>query len=201
MDIKQFSRWMLSKKKELEDLRRRKMPVIVGAMAQSHYKDNFRKGGFVNNGLNKWKPPKRLSSGSKSAGSNYPTLTSGRNHLMNSIKYVPGDARVKIVDNVDHASIHNEGGTINSNPEVTPKMRKFAWAQYYAAGGGKKGADSKPLPLTDDAERWKRLALTKKKKLKIKITMPKRQFIGESEELNKKISDKWDEEIGKILDT
>lgn len=196
MDIKQFGKWMLSKQKELEDLRRRKMPVIVGAMAQSHYKDNFIKSGFVNNGLNKWKPSKRLSFGDKSAQSNYPTLTSGRNHLMNNVRYIPGDARVKIVDNVDYASIHNEGGTINSNPTVTPKMRKFAWAQYYAAGGGKKGA---AMP-NDDAERWKRLALTKKKKLKIKITMLKRQFIGESAELNKKISDKWDEEVGKILD-
>jgi len=196
MDIKQFGNWILTKQKELEDLRRRKMPVIIGAMAQSHYKDNFRKGGFVNNGLINWKPAKRLSLGSKAAGSNYPTLTSGRNHLMNSIKYIPGDARVKVVDDADHASIHNAGGIINSNPEVTPKMRKFAWAQYYAAGGGKKGA----LSIGDDAERWKRLALTKKKKLKIKITMPRRQFIGESEELNRKISGKWDQEIGKILD-
>ena len=196
MDIKQFGKWMLTKKKELEDLRRRKMPIIVGAMAQSHYKNNFRKGGFVNNGLNQWKPAKRLSSGSKSAAANRPTLMSGHDHLMNSIQYVPGDAKVKITDNVDYASIHNEGGTINSNPTVTPKMRKFAWAQYYAAGGGKKEA----VMPNDDAERWKRLALTKKKKLKIKVTMPKRQFIGESAELNKKIIDKWNEEVGKILD-
>ena len=197
MTVKEFGKWMLAKKKELEDLRRRKMPVIVGVMAQSHYKDNFRKSGFVNNGLHRWKQAKRLSSGGRSAGSNYPTLTSGRNHLMNSIKNIPGDARVKIVDNVEYAYIHNEGGTINSNPAVTSKMRKFAWAQYYANGGGKSETGG---VSNDEAEKWKRLALTKKKNLNIKITMPQRRFIGESEELNKKISDKWDTEAGKILD-
>ena len=44
---------------------------------------------------------------------------------------------------------------------------------------------------------WKGLALTRKKKLSIRI--PQRQFIGESEELNEKIEKKITEKIFNIL--
>ncbi len=198
MDLKDLRSLLQTKNKEIEDLTRRKMPVIVGQMAKSHFQENFRKGGFVNNGLNQWKPSKRLSHPGQSAASNYKTLSSGRNHLLSSIKYIPGDARVTVRNDVEYASIHNEGGIINSAPTVTPKMKKFAWAQYYNALGLKKG-DKAPKTIPEDAERWRRLALTKKPKLKIKIVMPKRQFIGESKELDDKIAAKWDQEIEKIL--
>ena len=48
-----------------------------------------------------------------------------------------------------------------------------------------------------EALKWKRLALTKKKKLRIKI--PQRQFIGESRELSEKIDRKMENEIRNIL--
>lgn len=44
---------------------------------------------------------------------------------------------------------------------------------------------------------WKGLALTRKKKLKVKI--PQRQFIGESAELNKQIRQTVEAEIRNIL--
>ena len=47
------------------------------------------------------------------------------------------------------------------------------------------------------AQMWKGLALTRKKKLSIRI--PQRQFIGESEELNEKIEKKITEKIFNIL--
>ena len=45
--------------------------------------------------------------------------------------------------------------------------------------------------------KWKRLALTKKKKLRIRI--PQRQFLGESRELSEKIDQKMENEIRNIL--
>lgn len=210
MDIKEFSNQIKAKRKELDELMKRKMPVLAGRMAKDHYQDNFRKSGFVNNGLHPWKKAKRLSSGGKDAASQYGTLLSSRNHMFSSIKYVPGDYRVKVSDELIYAPVHNWGGTVH--PTITAQMRCFAWAKYYeatgkaqkAAKGKKKGKkrDSKGKEKEQEnpeASRWKGLALTKKKTLRIKI--PKRQFIGESQELSDKITEKTENEIRNILNS
>jgi len=196
MTLKELLNYIRTKSEATENLMRRRMPVIAGQAAKSHFQDNFRKSGFVDNGLKPWMPAKRLSGSGKGAASNYKTLTSGRNHLFGSIKYIPGDAAVTIRNDVEYAAIHNEGGRVNTHPTVTPKMKKFAWAKYYEALGGRKPAKNATVP--EDAARWRALALTKKTKLNIKYIMPKRQFIGESEELNDKISEKLDKELEKI---
>lgn len=166
-------------KKEIEQLISRKLPVVAGKYAKQHFQDNFRQGGFVNGGLHPWPPAKRLSSGESGADSQYKTLMSSRNHLFSSINYTPGIAKVTIFNDVVYAAIHNEGGTVH--PKITPKMRRFAWAKYYELKGKQKGA-RKPrkgqkngtsqsagiLPDSGEAEKWKRLALTKKETLTIK---------------------------------
>lgn len=206
MDIKEFSALIKSKRKELDILMRHRMPVIAGRMAKDHFQDNFRKGGFVNNGLHPWKVSARLQRGGKGAADNYGTLLSGRNHLFSSIKYVPSDYRVKILNALKYASVHNFGGTVR--PTVTPQMRRFAWAKYYeAAGKRKKITKSKKRKDTrksskiemdnQEAFKWKRLALTKKKQLEIRI--PQRRFLGDSKELSEKIAEKQEREIRNIL--
>jgi phage gpG-like protein len=197
MTIKEFQNLLVSNGKQIEDLMRRQMPVIVGQIAVSHFKQNFRDSGFMNGGLHPWQKSKRIGR-EKGAGSNYKTLLSGRNHLYSSINYIPGDGRVTVQNNVEYAAIHNEGGQVNSHPTVTTKMRKFAWAKYYTTLGLKKG-EKAPETIPEDAARWKRLALTKKTKLDIKYTMPKRQFIGESKELEDKIAAKLEDKLTKIL--
>lgn len=197
MDAKDYIKLIEAHKKELNELMQRKLPVIVGRMAKDHFQDNFRKGGFVNDGLQKWPLSKRQRSGIDSAAAQYGPLLSGRNHLFSSIKYVPTDYRVKVSNDVPYAAIHNEGGEVA--PMVTPKMRRFAWYMYKKATGANKGkAKGKTTTKeTAEAEFWKHLALTKKPKLSIKI--PKRRFLGESAELTKKINDKTEQEITKIL--
>lgn len=202
MDIKDFSALLKAKQKELDTLMRRELPVKVGRMAKDHYQDNFRKGGFVNGGLRRWPVTKRQRSDSKSAAAGYGPLLSRRNHLFSSVKYTPGDYRVRVANDVEYAPPHNWGG--ETRPTVTPRMRKFAWAMYYkAAGIRKKAAKSKrkgktrQRELPPEAGMWKGLALTRKKKLKVKI--PQRQFIGESTELNKQIRQTVETEIRNIL--
>jgi len=200
MDIKQFAQTIKAKEKEINDLMRRKMPVLAGRIAKDHFQDNFRKSGFVNNGVTPWKPAKRLSSGSKSADANYGTLLSSRNHLFSSIQYIPGDASVKVSTSVPYASAHNFGETVN--PRVTPKMRAFAWAKYFEETGIKKGMskeEKKGLEATASpkAKMYKGLALTKKQTLSIK--MPERKFIGESAELQQAINEKLETELKTIL--
>ena len=198
MDAKDFVKLIEQHQKELGELMRRKLPVIVGRMAKDHFQDNFRKGGFMNNGLQKWPQSKRQRSGTGSAAAQYGPLLSGRNHLFGSIKYMPGDYRVKVANGVPYAAIHNEGGT--ATPTVTPKMRRFAWAMYYKAVGKKKGKKKTKEAGTQKnaaAGVWKALALTKKQKLSIKI--PKRKFLGESEELTKKINNTIEQQIIKNM--
>lgn len=202
MDIKEFSTLIKAKQKELDTLMRRKLPVKVGRMAKDHYQENFRKGGFVNGGLERWPQTKRQQSGGTSAAANYGPLLSRRNHLFSSVKYTPADYRVRVANDVEYASLHNNGG--ETNPTVTPKMRKFAWAMYYKAAGirkkaataGRKGKTGQK-ELSPEAAMWKGLALTRKKKLKVRV--PKRQFIGESVELNEQIRQTIETEIRNIL--
>lgn len=198
MDIKDFAKLIKAKRGELDTLMRRNMPVIAGRMAKDHFQDNFRKGGFVNGGLHPWKPAKRLSSGDPGAASNYGTLLSGRNHLFSSIKYMPGDYRVRVANDVRYAPLHNWGGI--ANPTVTDRMRRFAWAMFYKSSGQKRQkGGSGNQPENAQAQFWKRLALTKKTKLKVKI--PQRQFLGESAELSDSITTRTENEIRKILNS
>ena len=201
MTIKEFNRLIKSKQRELADLMHRKMPVHAGRLAKNHYQDNFRKGGYVNGGLHKWPKSRRLSSGGKDAASNYGTLLSSRNMLFGAIKYVPGDGKVKVSNDLVYAPAHNWGDALH--PTVTPKMRSFAWAKYYQSGGGQKNATegTKSAKNEESAEalKWKKLALTKKEKLDVKV--PQRQFLGESKELTEKIANKTETEIRKILNS
>ena len=200
MDIKDFSELIKSQSRELDKLMRRQLPIKVGRMAKDHYQENFRQGGFVNGGLQKWPVTKRQLSGSTRAPASYGPLLSGRNHLFSSIKYVPGDYRVMVSNDLPYAAIHNQGGTISTT--VTPKMRRFAWYMYYNTSGsspkGQKVKKKSPAQsASPQAEFWRNLALTRKQKLTVKI--PKRQFIGKSEELTKSINEKIEQEITNVL--
>lgn len=120
--------------------------------------------------------------------------------LFGAIKYIPGDGKVKVSNDLVYAPAHNWGDTLH--PTVTPKMRRFAWAKYYQAGGQKKATEGKEKAENNEsaeALNWKKLALTKKKKLNVKI--PQRQFLGESKELSEKIAGKTEEEIRKVLNS
>ena len=95
MDVKNLADELKNKAGEVENLMRRKLPVIVGRMAKNHFSENFKKGGFVDGGLHPWKPSKRIGK-AKGAAGQYKTLLSGRNHLYSSIKYTPGNAKVTL---------------------------------------------------------------------------------------------------------
>lgn len=205
MDMKTFIRLMERRHRELDEMMRRRMPVIAGRMAKDHFQDNFRRGGFVDGGLHPWPKAKRLSSGGTDAASQYGTLLSGRNRLFGSIKYVPSDYRVVISNDVPYAALHNRGGTVTV--PVTDRMRRYAWARFYRAAGkavkaakdGRKGRRKGEAGQPDNPQAafWRNFALTRKKKLKIRI--PQRQFIGDSRELDEKINGRIEKEIRKIL--
>ena len=106
MNIKDFSASLKAKQKELDTLMRRELPIKVGRMAKDHYQDNFRKGGFVNGGLQRWPQTKRQNSGSKSAAAGYGPLLSRRNHLSHPSIYTGRLPRQGGHD-VEYAPLHN----------------------------------------------------------------------------------------------
>ena len=182
MNAKQIADIIAHAPKQVERAMRDEMPRKAAIIAKNHFRQSFRDGGFTDDGLYAWKKTKR-----QEAGSPYKPLTSERNHLMNSVDAVSAPGQVTVVNPVPYARIHNEGGTIHTNPTITTKMRKMAWAKVYALAGVK-GKGKLPKELPEEARKWRALALTKKTKLNVIAKIPRRQFIGDSKELRVKIN-------------
>ena len=63
MDIKELEKQLQAKQQQVERLMRREMPVAAGNIAIRHYKENFRRSGFVNGGFNLGPLPNASSQG------------------------------------------------------------------------------------------------------------------------------------------
>lgn len=201
-ELNKLGKELRAQGKRLEKHIRTALPRKVGIIATSHYRDNFRQGGFVDGGLKPWKPAQRQGR-AKGVLGQYGPLLSKRTHLMRSIRSEPGNARVKIINDVPYARIHNEGGTTTSHPQVTPKMRRFAWAMFYkTAGVATRGKSKGKIPpiVPEEAQKWRAMALTRKKQLTIVSRIPKRQFMGPSKELKEKINDTISKDVKQIID-
>mgnify|MGYP001078220704 CR=1 FL=1 len=61
MTPEEFQKRLKAKERELKKFINDDLPRHLGKLAVDHFKDNFRKGGFVNNGLITWDKPKRFS--------------------------------------------------------------------------------------------------------------------------------------------
>ena len=194
-DSRDLQRKIERLKQEIEREVYDRLPRKVGAVATAHFKQNFREGGFVDGGVKPWKRTRRQDSGGPDA--KYSPLTSRRDHLMRSTQAVPGRGEGTITNPVEYAAIHNEGGTVETNPTVTPKMRRMAWRKCYAIAGVK-GKGKLPKNLPTEAAKWRAIALTKKTRMHVRANIPKRQFIGESRELSEKINHIITESINRI---
>jgi phage gpG-like protein len=153
------------------------LPVVVGETAVNFFKDSFDRGGFIDKSFERWTPRKdKLQH----------KLLLKTFFLKNSIQVVrssPDEVEVASVMNTkyNYAEIHNNGGIINI--PVTAKSRKFFWFMYKA---------------TKDPT-YKNMALSKKETFAVK--MPKRQFIGESEFLMKRLEMNHNITVEKIIKT
>ena len=137
------------------------LPKEAGEEARAFFMQSFIKEGFTDNSFIAWPKRKDLLSHK---------LLQLSLALKGSIKVTKAnfkEVEITAGEGLKYGAIHNEGGTITV--KVTEKMRKYFWYMY------KKTGDDK----------YKGMALTKKEVFTIKI--PKRQFMGESETLNKKL--------------
>jgi phage gpG-like protein len=97
---------------------------------------------------------------------------------------------VEITTDLDYMMAHNDGAEITTR--ITPRMRRFFWAMHYKFEAGPDGN----LRIPEDQVKWKWLAL---KKGPIVFRMPQRQFIGPSEELDKRIKESIESELKKVF--
>lgn len=156
---------------QLEDLKKlylHKLPIRVGAAVRDSVRDNFRQGSFY--GGDRWHTPLRTSLGFRGATGQYGPLLSGTNHLMMNTDYQPLPGRVIIRNNEVYAATHNDGADIG----VTERMKRFFWAKHME-DKTRLGENS------PEAEFWKRMAL---KKPGSRITIPRRHFLGPSNEVD-----------------
>jgi len=137
---------------------KKRIPNILATNSVNHFKKGFSKGGKqTNDSLSGWKTRDHRQGGNT-------LVKTGKLQRDIQKRQVRFERTVVGTSNItsEYAEIHNNGGTIR----ITSGMRKFFWAQFY---------DTKD-------EYWKGMALHKGST----ITIPKREFIGESDSLDKK---------------
>ncbi len=96
--------------------------------------------------------------------------------LRKSIQSVITGNRLRFTSSEPYAAIHNEGGEIT----VTESMKKYFWRKFYETG----------------QRHWKYLALVKTGS---KITIPRRQFLGSSPEVERAIEQVIDDNVRDYL--
>lgn len=152
--------------------------VEVGNTAKNHFVLNFRKQGFDDKVVEKWKPRKKAD---KRAGRAILVKTGD---LRRSIIRHPENRKalsVKISTDLAYAKIHNEGGVINKAEssrtinyrEVSTNLATRRTQKRFASTKGKKAFRATgSMNVTIGAHQ---------------IKIPKRQFIGDSFNLNEKV--------------
>ena len=94
MDAKNIEKLVEKAKDDIMREVNDRLPRKVGVIAVNHFKQNFRDGGWLDDGLHPWKRALRQKQGGPDA--KYGPLTSRRNHLMSSIQSKPGVGEVTI---------------------------------------------------------------------------------------------------------
>lgn len=151
-----------------------KLPVIVGNTALNHFLNNFKTESWEGD---KWK---KRSNWSTRDSSN--SILNASGILLRSLTAHTSGANVKVFVKAPadkYADIHNTGGTIII--PANKKTEKWAWRMFMMAKLGSEKAF------------YKAIALRMRSGKSMSVKIPKRKFIGESEKLNRKIQNKWDQ--------
>lgn len=128
--------------------------------------------------------------------------------LRRSVRSKVTDNSVAFYTDLPYAGIHNEGGEI----VVTARMKRYFRAKFYESQGGFKRKEGnsarKPLsdggfyawtstmPLSDEAEFWRFMAL---KKVGTKIKIPRRKFLGAGPEVEKAVREIIEENLNEFF--
>jgi phage gpG-like protein len=148
---------ILTKLEALKQWQRSDFPRLAARRAEAFFKNNFRVQGYTDKGVKPWAKRKIDD---RQGGAILIGKQSGL--LRDSIRATVSSGSIRIESSRIYAQIHNEGGTIIQT--VTPRQKGFFWAKH---------KEAKERNNLTDAERWKRMALSKT----LTINMPQRQFM------------------------
>lgn len=167
------------KKLDAADKVNRKYPYRAAVLAVNFSKDRFRQQNWIGDRTEPWKK-RQFNPGGRA------TLTGkGSGSLKRSIRITSHNAsRAVIGTDKAYAQAHNEGMKI----PITDKMRGFFMA---------KAIELKESGKTKEASYFFAMASPKKKY----ITIPRRQFMGNSQYLTRQIDRQWVADIAKALKT
>jgi phage gpG-like protein len=174
------------------------MPVILANEIQNHFVEGFRLGGYrTNASMGGW----RSRQFTKGKGTRGILIGKGSGVLRRDIRKRITTFNLIVVGTSaltdDYATIHNEGGKI----KITAKMRRYFWAMFhelsnktsYIKTTGQLTKSS--IGKSNEAEYWLNLAMHKGSH----IIIPKREFIGDSNQLLVKLEKRLDQEILKLF--
>lgn len=161
MDFPDFKREQIALEKVFKHL-----PTWAGNAALNFFKDSWRRQGFIDQRFERW--PKRRND--RNGAGRAILISSGS--LRRSLRLSTGDTWFEIGTDIPYAKAHNEGATIEQI--VTPRQRRYFWAMH---------AKARRTGDTAAADTWRAFALSKK----LTIKMPKRQFMGRSRLLERRI--------------
>jgi phage gpG-like protein len=181
--------------KQLQEFGRFKAayPRFVGNIAVNFYKDSFRRSGFINkSGVEKWDARKPNTWSKKSDKGRKLLIKTGR--LRRSIRIIrTGVGYVQVGSDVPYARIHNEGGNISTVQNISSYVRKGYKRKSHTRTWNGKQQKIKASVVSS--------ASIKAHKRKVNITMPKRQYMGMSLFLLKRIVMNTENKIKQILNT
>ena len=186
MTPEQFLQELNRNERQLRHALERTIPLKVSVEMEEFAKENFRQGGFVDNGLTPWKRTLRQSFGKGEDASRTPLLSRNRN-LMNSVQHRYSPFKATVYNDLEYADIHNEGGPI----QVTERMKRFFWAKHIES----KDQMGRESP---EAEFWKRMAL---KKPGCTIRIPERHFLGPGPEVDNIVTGIIEKELDEFIKT
>ena len=170
------------------------MPTVIGQTAVNHFQENItkRQGVPISGSLQRFK--NRVFENSRGRGKG---ILNDTGNLVDSIKIISrsqNSVNVGIrTSEVPYAELHQQGGKI----PVTDKMRKFFWAKYYQhAPAAGRTRNKRSVSTSQEADFWKAMALKRKNST---ITIPKRQFMDATPDLEKAILRTIKTEMNQII--
>jgi len=160
-----------------------KLVDAAGVLAVNHFTKSFSEQGFTDETKESWKPRKRTER--SRLGNRAILVKSGRLRRSLRSRRV-GSLSVKILTDIPYAAIHNNGGVIEK--DFDRKILSFT-------SGGR-------FAKTKTRKNRKEIAYQQQTTINAhSIRMPKRQFIGYSGVLNRKIIKKIDVTIRKMFNS
>jgi phage gpG-like protein len=164
-------------KERFERFVRTELPIIVGREAVNFFKDRFRMGGWIDTSFNKWLP--RDVNAPRNSGR---ALLVDSGKLRNSIRVVEqGSNYVVIGSDMPYAQAHNEG--FNGQVTIKAHRRKNKFADKFSATKGKEMKRTTKIAWKVNAS-----GVSFVQSHARKMNVPKRQFMGGSEFLFKRIN-------------